>query len=92
MFDLEFEWTVEGGGGERRKDACSKRLLKSKTPRLIVRHRIFGIEQVTVTTRKRKKKKNKKSVERMSETVGQFFFSEETNGFDVTSSEDTDIR
>ena len=60
MFDLEFEWTVEGGGGERRKDACSKRLLKSKTPRLIVRHRIFGIEQVTVTTRKTKKKKKRK--------------------------------
>ena len=31
MFDLEIEWTVEGGSGERRKDACSKRMLKSET-------------------------------------------------------------
>ena len=84
MFDLEFEWTVEGGGGERRKDTCLKRLLKSETP-----HRIFGNEQITVTTRKRKKKT--KRVERMSETVRQFFFSEETNGFDVTPFEDTDM-
>ena len=32
MFDLEIEWTVEGGSGERRKNACSKRMLKSETP------------------------------------------------------------
>ena len=37
-----------------------------------MRHRIFGIEQVTVTTRKTKEKK-KKSVERMSETEAVFF-------------------
>ena len=32
MFDLEIEWTVEGGSGERRKNACSERMLKSETP------------------------------------------------------------
>ena len=54
-----------------------------------MRHRIFGIEQLTITTRKRKKKKKKgRADERNCEAV---FFSEEKNGFDVTSSEGTDI-
>ena len=64
---------------------------KRNTSSQIVPHRIFGIEQVAVTTRNRKKKKKQKSVGRMNETVRQSFFSEETNGFDVTPSEDTDM-